>query len=244
MQKLESERAYKILLEGILSGRMTHGAPLSERKLADELGIGRTPVREALRYLVRDGVVEISPGRGTFVRRISLKEIHDIFEVRCGLESMAAFFAATRGPSSRLSEFGPIFREIIADFDSKDTNVMSKIGEKFHREVIRAADNETLLNITCSLRLQYHIAFKLPRHYDTSWIKQSVNEHQSILESIENHDGALAKKLMYKHLNEGLEIRMHIISNLKGIEQSMLFSVEQEETDQRCFEMIYKRALT
>ena len=136
--------------------------------------------------------------RGTFVRRTSLKEIHDIFEVRCGLESMAAFLAAIHGPSPELSEYGPIFRKMITAFDNKDPNVMSNIGGKFHREVIRTADNATLLSITDSLRIQFQIAFKLPRHYDTSSVKQSVIEHLRILESIENRDDALAQKLMHK----------------------------------------------
>lgn len=63
MQKLESERAYKILLESLLCGRITQDAPLSERRLADEFGIGRTPIREALRHLARDGVVEMVPAK-------------------------------------------------------------------------------------------------------------------------------------------------------------------------------------
>jgi len=231
MQKLESERAYKILFENILSGRITQDTPLSERKLSDELGIGRTPIREALHHLARDRVVEMVPAKGTFVRRISLKEIHDIFEVRCSLESMAAFLAAIHGPSPELSEYGSIFREMITAFDNKDPNEMSNVGENFHREVIRTADNEMLLSITDSLRIQFQIAFNLPRHYDTSWVKQSVIEHLGILESIENRDDTLAQKLMHEHLTGGLETRMCIMRRFKDMQSPVFYPAGQNRKD-------------
>ena len=88
--QLERDRAYLGLLDLILGGGVNLVAPLSERKLADSLDIGRTPVREALRDLARDGILEVQPARGTFVRPLSIEDVQEIYEVRYSLEGVAA----------------------------------------------------------------------------------------------------------------------------------------------------------
>src|SRR5262245_1111194 len=111
--RFERDRAYHGLIDFILSGAAQPDAPLSERKLAGSLEIGRTPVREALRDLVRDGVLEVSPARGTYLRTFTTEEVRELYEVRQGLEGLAAELAAERGPTPELKAYGPIFRHTI-----------------------------------------------------------------------------------------------------------------------------------
>ncbi|MFX6230515.1 GntR family transcriptional regulator, partial [Acinetobacter baumannii] len=83
----------------VVSGEVAADVALSERTLAETLGLGRTPVREALTALAKDGLLTIHPMRGTFVRQLSFDDLREIHEMRLGLEGLAAFLAASRGPS-------------------------------------------------------------------------------------------------------------------------------------------------
>jgi DNA-binding GntR family transcriptional regulator len=96
--RFERERAYRGIVDFLLSGLAHPGGPLSERKLSDSLAIGRTPVREALRDLARDGLLDVSPARGTYLRTFTAEDVREIYEARQGLEGLAAELAATRGP--------------------------------------------------------------------------------------------------------------------------------------------------
>src|SRR5262245_30234220 len=108
--QFERDRAYRELLDLIMGGGVDVAEPLSERKLAEALEIGRTPMREAMRDLARDGILEVRPARGTYVRSLSAEDVREIYEVRQGLEGLAASLAAQKGPSAALSAYGPLFR--------------------------------------------------------------------------------------------------------------------------------------
>jgi DNA-binding GntR family transcriptional regulator len=212
--QLERDRAYRGLLDLILDGGVDLDAPLSERKLADSLDIGRTPVREALRDLARDGVLEVQPARGTFVRPLSIEDVQEIYEVRYSLEGMAALLAVERGPTPELIAYGAKFRDVIDNPRDHDPEETYETGAEFHLEVFRSARNRQLLKIYEPLRLRFRVAFGLPRHYDQDRIYESVHEHLAILETIEGGDGQAAQRLIRGHLSKGLEIRIRIFNNL------------------------------
>ena len=212
--QFERERAYRGLLDLILGGGVDLDAPLSERKLADSLDIGRTPVREALRDLARDGILEVQPARGTFVRPLSIEDVQEIYEVRYSLEGMAALLAVERGPTSELLAYGPKFRDVIDNPRAHDPEETYETGAEFHLEVFRSAHNRQLLKIYEPLRLRFRVAFGLPRYYNQDRIYESVHEHLAILEMIEGGDGQAAQRLIRDHLSKGLDIRTRIFKNL------------------------------
>lgn len=213
-KSLEKEKAYGRLLDAILRGDISPDAPLSERKLADSLGIGRTPVREAVKDLVREGVLEAHPTRGTFVRRLSLQDVQEIYQVRYAIEGLAAFLAAERGPSQALSDFGPGFRTAIAAPDTCDVADLYDHGAAFHLEIFRCAGNRNLLEIYRPIRLRFRIALGLPRHHDPDRVFDSAREHLEILDAIEARNGALAQKLICRHLQKGLEVRTQLFQGV------------------------------
>ena len=173
--QLERDRAYRLLLDLILGAKIDANTPLSERKLADSLQIGRTPIREAIRDLVRDGVLEARPARGTFVRELSLEDVKEIYEVRYALEGMAAFLAAERGPTAALEAYGPKFREMAADLEKFDPAEEYALGAEFHLEVFRSARNGNLLQLYEPLRIRFGVALGLPQHYDHERVRHSVS---------------------------------------------------------------------
>lgn len=213
--QLERDRAYRGILDLlILGGGIDASGPLSERKLADALDIGRMPVREALRDLARDGVLEVRPARGTYVRALSLEDVREIYEVRYSLEGMAAYLAAERGPTPALSAYGPRFREMIERPDEFSPNEIYETGARFHTEFFRAARNRQLLQIYEPIRLRFRLALRLPRYYDHARVHESVKEHLAILEAIEAGDGQEARRLVVEHLSKGSEVRSRIFAEL------------------------------
>jgi len=214
IHQLERDRAYRGLLDLFLGGGVDLEAPLSERKLADSLDMGRTPVREALRDLARNGVVEARPARGTFVRQLSSHDIREIYEVRQSLEGLAARLAAAKGGSSALAAYGPRFKEMIARPDGFDLAETYEFGAAFHLEVFRAAGNTYLLGLYEPMRLQFSVALGLPRYYDPDWVRQSVSEHLEILQAIESGDGDQAAVLISDHLGHGMSVRARIFDRL------------------------------
>jgi DNA-binding GntR family transcriptional regulator len=109
-KSLDRERAYRKLVDLILSGKLTENTPLSERGLAESLELGRTPIREAIKDLVREGVLDTHPTRGTFIRPLSLLDLQELYQIRYALEGLAAFLAAERGPSEELISYAAAFQ--------------------------------------------------------------------------------------------------------------------------------------
>src|SRR5262245_5713627 len=212
--RFERERAYRGIVDFILSGMANPDEPLSERKLSDSLAIGRTPVREALRDLASDGLLDVAPGRGTYLRTFTADDVREIYEVRQGLEGLAAVLAATRGPTRELKAYGPLFRRMIKSPHRYDAKETYETGARFHRDLVRAAGNQQLISIYEPLRLRFQFALALPRFFDEGRVRQSVVEHLSILEAIERSDGALARRRMCAHLATGVEARVRILSEL------------------------------
>lgn len=209
-KSLEKEKAYERLLDLILRGEVSPEEALAERRLAETLGFGRTPVREAIKDLVREGVLEAHPTRGTFVRRLSLRDVQEIYQVRYAIEGLAAFLAAERGPSRELTDFASVFRAALASPGEAETAVLYDRGAAFHLEVFRCAGNRNLLEIYRPIRLRFRIALGMPRHHDPARVLESAGEHLAILEAIEAGDGERAQKLICDHLHRGLEARTRL----------------------------------
>lgn len=215
--QLERNRAYGLLLDAILTGRLGAGEPLSERKLAENFGMGRTPIREALRDLARDGVLEVQPARGTLVRRPTMEDLRQIYEVRYGLEGMAAALAAERGATAELKACGEVFRDMLHAPDAYSPSQVYEFGAEFHLKIFRAARNRHLIEIYQPLRLRARVALALPRHYDHDRVRASVDEHIAILDAIEAGRAETARELICAHLERGLEARLRIFRQLGGV---------------------------
>ena len=189
-------------------------APLSERKLAESLGVGRTPVREALRDLARDGVLEVRPARGTFVHRLDTEELRELYEVRQSLEGLAARLAAERGPTQALTEYGEHMRRILDDPSAFDLAEIHRHGVAFHLEVIRASGNSYLLRTYEPMRLRFTIVLNLLLHYDDNRVREAVQEHYEVFDAIRRGDGDAAEYNIRKHLAQGLAARTRFADDL------------------------------
>jgi DNA-binding GntR family transcriptional regulator len=203
----------------VLSGDVPVGTRLRQETLAEEFGVSRTPVREALRKLQATGLVELLPNRGAVVRGPSAREIREAYEVRAELEGLAAELAAGRISDRdllRLREAQALFRKSVETLIArrarrrapwKDESVWVRANDLFHQAILDAAGNERLSDTIADL----HRSF--PR--DLTWtalsqssrlLEENVEQHEAVLEAIEQRDSAEARRRMIEHIRSAGEL--------------------------------------
>lgn len=209
--KRDSERAYEKLVEMLLNGTITEDQPLSERNLSDLLGLGRTPIREAVRDLVREGVLESHPMRGTILRPLTIPDLQDLYEIRYAIEGIAVELAAKRGEVEQLQRFAVAFDEALANPDDFDVLQVHDDGVEFHKEVMRLSGNKRLLEMYYPFRLRFRIPFGIVRNRTPERIRAALQEHKTLLEAIMRRDAEHARFLMCEHLRKGLDWRIEML---------------------------------
>ncbi len=211
---LDRDRAYALLRDLVISGEFSADEPLSERSLSNRLAFGRTPVREALMALARDGLLTIHPMRGTFVRQMSFDDLREIHELRLALEGMAAYLAATRGPTDALRNCAAELKRVQA-LAAIDVEEAQQIGWAFHDELFRATANARLAQAYDNLRAQSGLALQKMPQYSPDRTRQAVNEHLGIHAAIEARDPDAAQQRMWRHLSSAFEARLKALGTVR-----------------------------
>ena len=200
-----AEKAYSAIRELIVSLELAPGAVIDERELMERLDIGRTPVREALRRLAHERLVEVYPRRGMFVTGVDVRELARLSEVRAVLEPEAARLAATRATDEDRSEIDGLLDEL-ATSGSDDRELMA-LDERIHRTIYRTAHNDLL---EATLEQYYVLALRI-------WVmalgrqdelEHAVQEHRALLEAIRDGDPERAASTMSSHV-QNFEQAMH-----------------------------------
>lgn len=210
----QRDKAYEKLLKLIVAGRLPTDQPISERQVAAELGFSRTPVREAMRALSQDGLLEIVPARGTFVRRISDDQMRELYEVREAIEGQSAELAARHGATNRLQLFRAKLEKSRSAVTDREIAKTYEIGANFHVEVCRSAANQILFDLYIPIRNRFKITMRLGRYYDPQWVIDGIDQHLEILTAIEAGKSTLARKTMLRHLQESYQSKRRILDKL------------------------------
>ena len=194
-----SDQAYFRIRELIVTLKLPPGALVSERALQERLGLGRTPVREALRALARERLVEVYPRRGMFVSRVDVRDLAGLSEVRIVLESHAARFAAERATEADRAEIAALLEELEQAAGEHGERTLIDLGQRIHRHVCRCAHNpflEATLNeyYVLTLRIWFLALERVVR------LEDAVREHRELLEAIHDRDPARAEDAMRKHV--------------------------------------------
>ena len=201
MQSL-ADKAYHAIRGLIVSLELAPGALIDERELIERLGIGRTPVREALRRLAQEQLVEVYPRRGMFVTPVDARALARLSEVRAVLEPEAARLAAERATDADREELALLLSEL----DAGGSELID-LDERIHRAVYRAAHNDLLES---TLEQYYVLALRiwsigLDRAHE---LGEAVAAHRALLEAIHDGDGDRAAATMRAHV-ENFEQAMH-----------------------------------
>lgn len=192
-------RVLNRIQKDILNGRYKPGEILTETGLCTELGVGRTPVREAIRQLELEGLVQLIPNRGVVVRGISTKDIEDIYTIRMMIEGLAARWAAENIDEQELKDLKETIE--LEEFYTvkKDTEQLLKLDSKFHEIIFKASKSKTLLQV---LRI-FHKNVRRARDASFSSPGRAMKvleEHKAIYEAISRRDGDEAEKVTTRHV--------------------------------------------
>jgi DNA-binding GntR family transcriptional regulator len=194
----DAEKAYLKIKDRIVTVKMRPGAVISESELMEDLGLGRTPIREGLKRLQSENLVIVKPRRGMFVADIAITDLTQIYEVRVELEALGARLAAQRISSSQIKELHCLLEEH-RETDHDDKLSLIELDKRFHQLLAESTHNNFLRNelnhyYDLSLRI-WHLAL----HY-SSPEDLDVVAHAELVEAIEGGDSQLADFRMRRHI--------------------------------------------
>ena len=193
------EMVYEELKMQILTGEIVPGTRMMEVELAGEMGVSRTPVREAIRKLEKEGLVTIEPRRGAYASRISTQDMIEILEVRQDLEGLAAYFAASRMSPENLEQL----REISANYNKavEEGNMSDLIhyDTGFHRLIVDSCRNKILVNMVEQLQ-ELVLRFRYIYYDNFKRAEKMPAEHQEILDAIASGDADRARNAADLHI--------------------------------------------
>ena len=194
-----SAKVFRKLREDILSGKYQPEEELKEQVIADELGVSRTPVREALRQLELERLIRIVPNRGAFVEGITTKDVKDIYQIRMLLEGLCASWAAQNVTEEQLQELEE--NVYLAEFHASKGNwaQMVELDNRFH-EIIYQASGSKELNHVLSDYHQYLIRVRSASLHNPSRVKECKEEHRKIVEALKLRDPKAAEEAASTHI--------------------------------------------
>ncbi len=197
--------AYDRLIAEIRQGQLRPGDRLTETDLAERLGISRTPVREAIRLLESDGLVDHQPRAGARIRRLDLAEVTELYEMRAVLEGTAARFAARAAYDSELAELDAINAEMAAA--ANDPERLYHANRQFHGVLLNAARNRFLWRSVEAVQKTLLILGRSTMEA-ADRAQAAVDEHGLILRALHAHDGDAAEAAMRRHIEAAHRARL------------------------------------
>jgi len=188
------------LRQMILEGQLQPGEKINEKLLTQQFGVSRTPLREALKVLAADGLLELIPNRGAIIPRQSTAELAEVFRVLATLEGLAGELAAENAAQADLDEIAALTRDLRDSYDAQDRPTYFRINQLIHAKILSAARNETLA------RMHGSIASRLQRaRYQSNLTAErwaaAVEEHEAIAEALLARESERSGRLLKTHLS-------------------------------------------
>jgi len=199
------EMVYEELKMQILTGAIPPGTRMMEVELAREIGVSRTPIREAIRKLEKEGLVTIEPRRGAYASQITTEDMIEILEVRQNMEGLAAYFAASRMKPEQLSELKQTSARYNAAVTEGNMDDMIKYDTKFHRIIVDSCNNKILFQMIEQLQ-ELVLRFRYIYYDDFKRAENMPDEHKAILDAIERNDADAAREAADVHIDRLKEL--------------------------------------
>jgi DNA-binding GntR family transcriptional regulator len=196
------EEVAELLRQRIFNRELAPGSWIDELKLAEEYGISRTPLREALKVLATEGLVTMKVRRGAYVTEVSERDLADVYHLLSLLESDAAGVVATQATDAQLTELQTLHRDLEKAVTNRER--FFQINEAFHMRLLEIANNRWRDQMVADLRK----VMKLNRHNSllkSGRIEESLAEHRAIMEALAARDATAAAERMREHFRNGLE---------------------------------------
>ena len=198
------ETVCEALRDAIRRGVLEPGERLMEVQLAEELGISRTPVREAIRKLEQEGYVIMMPRRGTYVSSVSVRDVKEIFEIRSALESLSTGLATMRIEPEELDKLRALLTEIEGHIQRRDIDKIVETDIEFHGLLYQVSRNDRLVTIISNLKEQLARFRTLSMSYPGR-LQETLQEHRAMVEAIAAGDVEAARDAAERHMEQAEE---------------------------------------
>ncbi|TFZ07887.1 GntR family transcriptional regulator [Ramlibacter humi] len=194
------EQVAQRLRQMLVENRIAPGAKLNERELCEQLKVSRTPLREAIKMLAAEGLVELVPNRGAIALALGKADVVNTFEVMAGLEGLSGELAAQRITDAELAEIQALHFEMMAAYTRKDLSAYYSLNARIHRAINAAAKNPVLTTTynQVNARLQ---ALRFRSNQDGAKWKRAVKEHEKMIEALAARDAAALRTVLVTHLH-------------------------------------------
>lgn len=209
--------------KAIISGQFPAGMRLMELQLAEEMGVSRTPVREAIRKMELEGLVVMVPRRGAYVADISIKDINEVYEVRTALDVLSAGLAAERIDKDQIREMQELLAVEPGLVEAKDYPKIVENDTAFHDVIYRASGNKRCMNIISNLREQITVIRGRSMTYPGR-LEVMIKEHQAIFDAIASGNVEKAQKAVRTHMENAEQTLLKVVK-----EQHLMPSGKKKE---------------
>jgi len=203
LPKVERQRLHDTVVDHlrgfIVEGLLAPGVKLNERKLCETLGISRTPLREALKVLAAEGLIEISPNRGASVSQMSEFEIREMFELMSGLEAFSGELACERITPLEIAEIKALHYAMLACRAQNDLSGYYSRNQAIHDKINEAARNTALRQTYVSINRRL-MALRFRSNFQTPKWDSAIRDHEEMIEALETRDGRRMGEILRKHL--------------------------------------------
>ncbi len=208
------EQATHRLRQMLVEGQIAPGAKLNERELCEQLKVSRTPLREAIKTLAAEGLVELVPNRGAVAVQLTETDVRNTFEVMAGLEAASGQLAAQRVTDTELAEIKALHYEMLAAYTRRDLSAYYPLNAAIHRAINAAARNPVLTSTynQVNARLQ---ALRFRSNQDGEKWSRAVQEHEAMIQALEARDGVALATVLTTHLNNKRDV---VIEQLRSME--------------------------
>jgi len=204
------ERIRHELVRMIVSGELPAGAAIDEKKLVERLSTSRTPFREAIGTLEREGLIEIRPYRGFFVRQLSRKDVEDLYDLRETLEAMAARRAVERASDGDIDRLSSMLDRAVQALRADDMAAYAAEDRRFHEFIAELSDNHALVDTLSRLALQIQMC-RVIANRSRDFAERAADERDRILGAFRQRDASLAARLMAEHI---ADVRQSVMAQL------------------------------
>jgi DNA-binding GntR family transcriptional regulator len=193
-----------------VKGFLEPGTKLLENKLAEEMHVSRTPIREAIQKLAAEGLIKITPNQTMIVTEISFEDIKEVLQIRGVLEGLAARITAKKITRQEIDELEEIVTQMGLYVTKKDLTSYCKVDDEFHNLILNVCGNKWIIQIRDNLG-NFIYRFRIKSLSVPGRLKCSLEEHQKIMESLQKHNSEEADKLSQIHMENTI---INILKNV------------------------------
>ncbi len=188
----------------IVEGELAPGSHIAERVLCERFGVSRTPLREALKVLASEGLIELAPNRGAHVLQLTEADVEEMFEVMGTLEALAGELAAKRITGEQLAEVKALHYQMALHFTRGELMPYFRLNQEIHGKIFEVAGNRTLMSVYRGIAGRIRRARYVANNSKSRWA-EALDEHEQILTALETRDGDALGTILKDHLRKTCE---------------------------------------